>query len=63
MRYTTRLEDAESVPSVGSPGDSCDNPLAETIIGLYKTEVIRRKGPWRNLEGGGTCGARMGRLV
>jgi putative transposase len=50
MRYTARLEDAEIAPSVGSRGDSYDNALAETIIGLYKTEVIRRKGPWRNLE-------------
>ena len=37
-------------PSVGSVGDSYDNALAETIIGLYKTEVIRRRGPWRHLE-------------
>jgi len=37
-------------PSVGSVGDSYDNALAETIIGLYKTEVIRRNGPWRNIE-------------
>ena len=50
MRYTTRLEDAGIAPSVGSRGDSYDNALAETIIGLFKTEVIRRKGPWKNLE-------------
>ena len=37
-------------PSVGSLGDSYDNALAETIIGLYKTEVIHRRGPWRHLE-------------
>jgi transposase InsO family protein len=37
-------------PSVGSVGDSYDNALAETINGLYKTEVIRRRGPWRTLE-------------
>ena len=37
-------------PSVGSVGDSYDNALAETVIGLFKTEVIRRRGPWRNLE-------------
>ena len=37
-------------PSVGSVGDSYDNALAETIIGLYKTEVIRRRGPWRYIE-------------
>ncbi|MGH3505768.1 MAG: integrase core domain-containing protein, partial [Nocardioidaceae bacterium] len=37
-------------PSVGSVGDSFDNALAETVIGLFKTEVIRRRGPWRNLD-------------
>ena len=37
-------------PSVGSRGDSYDNALAESIIGLFKTEVIQRKGPWRHLE-------------
>ena len=36
--------------SVGSVGDSYDNALAETINGLYKTEVIRRRGPWKNIE-------------
>ena len=50
MRYTGRLADAGIAPSVGSRGDSYDNALAETIIGLFKTEVIRRKGPWKNLE-------------
>lgn len=50
MRYTGRLADAGLAPSVGSRGDSYDNALAETIIGLFKTEVIRRKGPWKNLE-------------
>ena len=50
MRYTDRLADAGIAPSVGSRGDSYDNALAESIIGLYKTEVIRRKGPWRHLE-------------
>ena len=39
-----------SEPSVGSVGDSYDNALAETINGLYKAEVIRRRGPWRNFE-------------
>jgi putative transposase len=48
--YTERLSEAEVEPSVGSVGDSYDNALAETVIGLYKTEVIRRCGPWRNLE-------------
>jgi transposase InsO family protein len=50
IRYTERLAEAGIEPSVGSKGDSYDNALAETIIGLYKTEVIRRQGPWRSLE-------------
>jgi len=50
MRYTDRLGDAGIAPSVGSRGDSYDNAMAESIIGLYKTEVIRRLGPWRHLE-------------
>ena len=50
IRYSERLADAGARPSVGSVGDSYDNALAETIIGLYKTEVIHRRGPWRNLE-------------
>jgi putative transposase len=50
IRYTERLADAGAVPSVGSVGDSYDNALAETIIGLYKTEVIHPRGPWRHLE-------------
>ena len=50
MRYTDRLADAGIAPSVGSRGDSYDNALAESIIGLFKTEVIRRQGPWRHLE-------------
>jgi len=50
IRYTERLSEAGIEPSVGSVGDSYDNALAETIIGLYKTEVIRRCGPWRNVE-------------
>ena len=37
--------------SVGSVGDSYDNALAESVIGLFKTEVIRRRGPWRNIDG------------
>jgi len=51
MRYTDRLTEAGIEPSVGSRGDSYDNALAESIIGLYKTEVIHRNGPWRHLEG------------
>jgi len=50
MRYTDRLGDAGIAPSVGSRGDSYDNALAESIIGLFKTEVIQRNGPWRHLE-------------
>lgn len=50
MRYTDRLADAGIAPSVGSRGDSYDNALAESVIGLFKTEVIQRRGPWRTLE-------------
>ena len=50
IRYTERLAEAGIESSVGSIGDSYDNALAETIIGLFKTEVIRRRGPWRNVE-------------
>jgi putative transposase len=48
--YTERLLDAGIQPSVGSVGDSYDNALAESVIGLFKTEVIRRRGPWNGLE-------------
>jgi putative transposase len=47
---TERLAEAGIAPSVGSVGDSYDNALAETVIGLFKTEVVRRQGPWRSLE-------------
>src|SRR5439155_676516 len=50
IRYTERLAAAGLEPSVGSVGDSYDNALAESVIGLYKTEVIRRQGPWRHVE-------------
>jgi len=50
MRYTDRLADAGIAPSVGSQGDAYDNALAESVIGLFKTEVIQRQGPWRSLE-------------
>jgi putative transposase len=50
MRYTDRLADAGIAPSVGGRGDSYDNALAASVIGLFKTEVIRRCGPWRHLE-------------
>jgi len=50
IRYTERLAEAGIEPSVGSKGDSYDNALAESVIGLFKTEVIRRRGPWKNVE-------------
>jgi putative transposase len=50
IRYTERLAEAGVEPSVGSVGDSYDNALTETINGLYKAEVIHRRGPWGNLE-------------
>jgi putative transposase len=50
IRYTERLAEAGIEPSVGSIGDSYDNALAESVIGLFKTEVIRCRGPWRSLE-------------
>ncbi len=50
ISYTERLAEAGIDGSVGSVGDSYDNALAETVIGLFKTEVIRRCGPWRNFE-------------
>jgi putative transposase len=50
VHYTERLVEGGIEPSVGSVGDSYDNALAETINGFYKTEVIRRRGPWRSLE-------------
>jgi putative transposase len=49
IRYAARLEEAGIVPSVGSKGDSFDNALAETVNGLYKAELIRRRGPWRTV--------------
>ena len=51
IKYTERLAEAGIEPSVGSVGDSYDNALAETINGLFKAEVIHRRGPWRNFEG------------
>ncbi len=50
IRYAERLVAAGIESSVGSTGDSYDNALAETIIGLYKTEVIRHRGPWRQID-------------
>jgi putative transposase len=50
IRYTERLAEAGIEPSVGSRGDSYDNALAESVIGLFKTELIRQAGPWRSLD-------------
>lgn len=50
IRYTERLKEAGIEGSVGTVGDSYDNALAESVIGLFKTEVVRRRGPWRSLE-------------
>jgi putative transposase len=49
IRYTARLQQAGAVTSAGSKGDSYDNALAETIIGLYKAELIRHRGPWHSV--------------
>ena len=50
IKYTERLAEAKITPSAGSVGDSYDNALAETINGLFKAEVIHRRGPWRSFE-------------
>ena len=47
IRYSDRLADAGAVASVGSRGDSYENAFAETVNGLFKTELVRRRGPWR----------------
>jgi putative transposase len=50
IRYTKRLAEAGITPSVGSKGDSYDNALAETVNGLFKTELVGPQGPWRSVE-------------
>jgi putative transposase len=50
IRYTERLADAGALTSVGSKGDSYDNAAAESLNGLFKTELIRRRGPWKGLD-------------
>jgi putative transposase len=50
IRSSERLAEAGIVAAVGSVGDSYDNALAETVIGLFKTEVIHRHGPWRSVD-------------
>ena len=63
IRYTERLAEAGIEPSVGSVGDSYDNALAETINGLYKTELVHRQGPWRNMQDLEMATLGWGRLV
>jgi putative transposase len=50
IRYGERLAEMGALPSIASVGDSYDNALAESVIGLYKTELIRRRGPWRTVD-------------
>ena len=50
IRYTERLADLQAVVSVGSRGDSYDNALAESVIGLYKTETVKKRAPWRTVD-------------
>ena len=50
IRYGNRLADASAVASIGSVGDSYDNALAETVVGLYKTEGVRHDGPFRGVD-------------
>jgi putative transposase len=50
IRYSTRLSDAGAVASIGTVGDSYDNAEAESLIGLYKAECVRREGPWRGVD-------------
>ena len=50
IRYTERLAETGIEPSVDGVGDSYDNDLAETVIGLFKTEAIHQRGPWRSFE-------------
>ncbi len=50
IAFTERLATAGAAPSVGSVGDALDNALAETHIGLFKTELIRPRGPWKGLD-------------
>jgi putative transposase len=50
IRYSNRLADVGAVASIGSVGDSFDNAMAESVIGLYKTECVRHEGPWRGVD-------------
>ncbi len=50
IRYTERLAAEGAITSVGSKGDSYDNAMAESIIGLYKAELITAQAPWKTIE-------------
>ena len=50
VRYTTRLEEAQAVASVGSKGDSYDNAMAEALNSIYKAELVRNLGPWNGID-------------
>ena len=50
LRYSDRLVDVSAIASIGSVGDSYDNAQAESLIGLYKLECVRRDGPWRGVD-------------
>lgn len=50
ITYAGRLADADIAPSVGTVGDTCGNALAESVVGLFKTEVIKRLGPWKPMQ-------------
>jgi putative transposase len=50
IRYSNRITDAGALASIGSVGDSYDNAMAESVIGLYKTECVRHEGPWRGVD-------------
>jgi putative transposase len=50
IRYANRLLDAGAVASIGTVGDSYDNAMAESVVGLYKTECVRHEGPWRGVD-------------
>ena len=50
IRYTERLAEAGAVASVGSTGDSYDNALAEAFNSLFKAELVRNRGPWKNID-------------
>jgi putative transposase len=50
IRYATRLADVGALASIGSVGDSYDNAMAESVIGLYKLECVRRDGPFRSVD-------------